>query len=94
MIPFGREFQVAQLISAVITGLSFLYMLMVSMQDRRWVYMTLAVLMLFISTVCGVLRKTVDFDAFRTAEWLFITFASILFFYATLKSNRKLEAET
>jgi hypothetical protein len=54
----------------------------------------LAVPMLFISTVCGVLRETVAFDAFRTAEWSLIMFASILFFYAALSSNRNLEAET
>lgn len=64
MIPFGREFQVAQLISAVITALSFIYMLRVSMHDRRWAWMTIAVLMLFLSTIFGVMRETTAFNIF------------------------------
>jgi hypothetical protein len=69
-------------------------MLRVSMHDSRWIYMTLAVLMLFIATVNGFLREISDFDLFRLAEWFFIMLASLLFFYATLISKRKLEAET
>ncbi|GAB4380861.1 MAG: hypothetical protein Kow0021_11060 [Methanothermobacter thermautotrophicus] len=55
--------------------------------------MTLAVLMLFIATINGFLREMSEFNVFRTVEWLFIMLASLLFFYAAFRSNRKLEAE-
>ncbi|NLU04677.1 hypothetical protein [Methanothermobacter thermautotrophicus] len=63
------------------------------MHDSRWIYMTLAVLMLFIATINGFLREMSEFNVFRTVEWLFIMLASLLFFYAAFRSNRKLEAE-
>lgn len=94
MIPYGREFQVAQLISTVITGLSLIYMVRVSARDGRWIPMTIAVSMLFISTVFGFMREIIAFDLMRTIEWVFIMLAAAMFFYASVRSNRKLEAET
>lgn len=94
MIPYGREFQVAQLISTVITGLSLIYMLRVSAHDGRWIPMTIAVFMLFISTVFGFMREIMAFDLMRTIEWVFIMLAAAMFLYASVRSNRKLEAET
>lgn len=92
MIPYGLEFRIAQFISAVITCLSLVYMIKVSLHDRKWANMTLAVFMLFISTIMGFMREFLFFNLFRTIEWTFIVFATFLFFYATFKSNRKLEA--
>lgn len=94
MIPYGREFQVAQLISTLITGLSLIYMLRVSARDGRWIPMTIAVLLLFISTVFGFVREIMAFDLMRTIEWVFIMLSATMFLYASLRSNRKLEAET
>ncbi|WP_321211939.1 hypothetical protein [Methanothermobacter sp. DP] len=94
MIPYGREFQVAQLISTLITGLSLIYMLRVSARDGRWIPMTIAVLLLFISTVFGFMREIMAFDLMRTIEWVFIMLSATIFLYASLRSNRKLEAET
>ncbi|MGB9837632.1 MAG: hypothetical protein ACPLJI_02420 [Methanothermobacter sp.] len=94
MIPYGREFQVAQLISTVITGLSLIYMVRVSAHDGRWIQMTIAVSLLFVSTVLGFMREMMAFDLMRTLEWFFIMLAAAVFLYASVRSNRKLEAET
>ncbi|MDI9615159.1 hypothetical protein [Methanothermobacter sp.] len=94
MIPYGREFQVAQFISTLITGLSLIYMLRVSACDGRWIPMTIAVSLLFISTVFGFMREIMAFDLMRTIEWVFIMLSAAMFLYASLRSNRKLEAET
>lgn len=93
MVMYGEEFQIAQAISTIITGISLIYMVTAVLKDGRWLKITLAVAALFISTLAGVMREFFLFDTFRMVEWVFIVISGFFFLYATISSNRRLEAE-
>ncbi len=91
MIALGNEFVIAEIIALFLIIPTFIYMITVSREDKRWRNTTIAVGFLLLSTICALLREFSYFDIFRTLEWLFLFLSSLMFAYGAYMTNKHLK---